>query len=98
MRSSDPAQNVTAIRSNLRKLPVGRGREDHARGEQHRDQLGHAQVPGGHGDPDELGDQGQRVQDEQVGDRSTPQDFPNLSMISRACPTPVTAPSRSTIS
>ena len=29
---------------------------------------------------------------------SAAQDFPNRSMISRACPTPVTAPSRSTIS
>ena len=97
MRSSDPAQNVTAIRSNLRKRRRSRG-QDHAGREQHRDQLGHAEVPGRQGDPDELGDQGQRVQDEQVGDRSAPQNFPNLSMMRRACPTPVTAPSRSTIS
>ena len=63
MRSSDPAHPLEPA-----EAAGGGGRQDHARGQQHGDWLGYPEVPSGHGDPDELGDEGQRVEDEQVSD------------------------------
>ena len=63
-----PAQNATAIRSNRRKLPVNAEPTTTAAASATAAIFGSAEVPGRQGDPDELGDDGQRVQDEQVDD------------------------------
>jgi hypothetical protein len=97
MRSSDPTHSATAIRSNLRKLPVAAAARI-TPAASNRDRLGYAEVPSGHGDPDELGDQGQRVQDEQVGDLERAPELPEPLDDEPGVPDPVTAPSRSTIS
>src|SRR6266481_2506414 len=49
-------------------------------------------------DADELGDNRQRIEQKKVDDTEGAQNLPKRSKISRACPTPETAPSRNTIS
>ena len=63
-----PAQNVTAIRSKRRKLPVKAAPTITAAARTTAAILGQAEVAGGQGDADELGDDRQRVEDEQVDD------------------------------
>jgi len=68
------------------------------RGDGDRDVGRDAEVGESEAHSDELGDDREEIQDKQVADGEGPQNVPNRSLISRAWPTPVTAPSRTTIS
>ena len=98
MSSSDPAQNVTAIRSNLRKLPVNAAARITTAASSTATSLGTPRYPAARVIPMNSVTSVSAFRMSRSSTESVPQNLPNRSMISRACPTPVTAPSRSTIS
>ena len=65
---------------------------------QHADAFRQAQIVQGQADADELGDDGQRIEQKKIDNAEGAQNLQKRSRISRAWPMPDTAPSRKTIS
>ena len=59
-------------RSQRRKLPGGRHGDERDRSDGHRDVLAHPEVTEGEADADELGGDGEEVEDEEVADGEHP--------------------------
>jgi len=76
------------IRSNRRKLPVLTRTHDHHRSHHHRRDLGQPEVADGQGDSDELGHDGQRIQDEQVDDAERSPELPEALQDETGVPDP----------
>ena len=98
MRSSDPTHNATAIRSNRRKLPVAAAARITPAASSTAISLGTPRYPAAMVIPMNSVTRVSALRMIRSATMSVAQDRPNRSMISRACPTPVTAPRRSTIS
>ena len=96
--SSDPAQNVTAIRSNRRKLPVNAAAMITPAASTTATSFGTPRYPAASVIPMNSVTMVSALRMNRSMTENAPQNLPNRSRISRACPTPVTAPSRSTIS
>ena len=96
--SRDPAQNVMAIRSNRRKLPVNAVEMITPAARTTARILGTPRYPAASVMPMNSVMIVSALRMNRSNTSNAPQNFPNRAMISRACPTPVTAPRRSTIS
>ncbi len=98
MSSSDPMQNAIAIRSNRRKLPVIAEAMMTSAASPTAMTLGTPRNPAASVMPMNSVTMVSALRMNRSMTLNAPQNRPNRSRISRACPTPVTAPSRSTIS
>ena len=85
-------------RSQRRKLPAGGHGHQAQRRQRHRDVGAHPEVAEGQADPDELGDDGEEVQDEEVADREGAPEPAEALVDEPGVADAGTAPRRTTIS